>query len=81
LEKVAAMALQRPEIVLGFAFGGRIRAAFEERFEVLGVVERPDPALVTPAMAARARGQPPDWRRVHGGAIEALDHLLLRNRL
>ena len=50
------MASQRPEIVLGFAFGGRIRAAFEERFEVLGVVERPDPALVTPAMAARARG-------------------------
>lgn len=50
------MASERPEIVLGFAFGGRIRAAFEERFEVLGVVERPDPALVTPAMAARARG-------------------------
>ena len=50
------MASQRPEIVLGFAFGGRIRAAFEERFEVLGVVERPDPPLVTPAMAARARG-------------------------
>ena len=50
------MASERAEIVLGFAFGGRIRAAFEERFEVLGVVERPDPALVTPAMAARARG-------------------------
>ena len=48
--------MTRPEIVLGFAFGGRIRAEFERRFEVLGVIERPDPALVTPAMAARARG-------------------------
>ena len=49
------MAAERPEIVLGFAFGGRIRAAFEERFEVLGVIERPEPGLVTPAMAARAQ--------------------------
>ncbi len=50
------MASERPKIVLGFDFGGRIRAAFEERFEVLGVVERPDPALVTPAMSAQASG-------------------------
>jgi lactate dehydrogenase-like 2-hydroxyacid dehydrogenase len=45
----------RPGIVLGFAFGGQVREAFERRFPVLGVVPRPEPALVTPEMAA-ARG-------------------------
>ena len=50
------MTPDRPEIVLGFAFGGRVRAEFDRRFEVLGVIERPDPALVTSPRAARARG-------------------------
>jgi hypothetical protein len=49
-------AQDRPGIVLGFPFAGQVREAFESRFELLGVVERGDPALVTPAIAAGARG-------------------------
>ncbi|HYM29688.1 MAG TPA: 2-hydroxyacid dehydrogenase [Candidatus Cybelea sp.] len=46
----------RPCILLGFGFAGRVREAFTQRFDVLGVIERPDPALVTAEWAARARG-------------------------
>ena len=67
---MSAGARDRPGIVLGFDFAGQVREAFESRFEVLGVIERGDPALVTPAIAAGARGY------VTMGSIAAGDALM-----
>jgi lactate dehydrogenase-like 2-hydroxyacid dehydrogenase len=44
----------RPSILFGYDFRGRMREAFASRYDIIGVIERPDPALVTPDMAARA---------------------------
>jgi lactate dehydrogenase-like 2-hydroxyacid dehydrogenase len=53
---VNAGAPSRPGVLLGFPFAGQVRQTFERHFDLLGAIERPDPALVTPAMAARAQG-------------------------
>lgn len=46
---------ERPPILLGFEFRGRTRQSFAEAYEIVGAIERPDPRLVTPDIAARAR--------------------------
>jgi glyoxylate reductase len=45
----------RPAIVLGFGFARAAREAFATAYDIVGSIERPDPALVTAEMAARAR--------------------------
>jgi len=42
-------------VLLGFEFRGRTREVFESRFDIVGLIEKPDPGLVTPDMAARAQ--------------------------
>lgn len=50
-----ATGIDRPGLLLGFEFRGKTRAAFASRFEIVGVIERPEPRLVTPEIAARSR--------------------------
>jgi lactate dehydrogenase-like 2-hydroxyacid dehydrogenase len=45
----------RPAILFGYDFRGRMREAFASRFDIVGVIARPDPQLVTADMATRAR--------------------------
>jgi lactate dehydrogenase-like 2-hydroxyacid dehydrogenase len=47
--------VERPPIVLGFEFRGRTRESFAAAYDIIGSIEKPDPRLVTPEIAARAR--------------------------
>ncbi len=60
----------RVGIVLGFGFARVAREAFGAAFDIIGSIERPDPQLVTPDMAARARAL------VTVGSIGADDRLI-----
>lgn len=46
---------ERPGIVLGFRFAARTREIYGTKYELFGPLDRPDAALVTPEMAAKAR--------------------------
>jgi lactate dehydrogenase-like 2-hydroxyacid dehydrogenase len=60
----------RVGIVLGFGFARVARDAFGAAYNVIGALERPDPQLVTPEMAARARAL------LTAGSIGADDRLM-----
>jgi lactate dehydrogenase-like 2-hydroxyacid dehydrogenase len=45
----------RPGILLGFGFARAARDAFAAAYDIVGFIEKPEPRLVTPDMAARAR--------------------------
>jgi lactate dehydrogenase-like 2-hydroxyacid dehydrogenase len=47
--------VERPPILLGFEFRGRTRQSFAEAYDIVGAIDRPDPRLVNPDIANRAR--------------------------
>ena len=47
---------QRPVILTGFHFTKTTLAAFSENYEIAGHMDKPDPALVPPAVAGRRAG-------------------------
>ncbi len=60
----------RPDIVLGFSFARATREAFAAAYNVIGMLEKPDPTLVAPEMSARARAL------VTAGSIGASEALM-----